>query len=228
VVAPRPPGIELVSILQVVGGGHSPHDAGGQGDCGRFSVLAATEEHWPEASVGTRSNDRFPRSPTVQFHVPAAPGAPGAAPGVLRSGTRTSPHGSEQEEPLSTVDAHLAAVPRLRRGLAASTLGCRGHGRHRLQWPQAAMEGSGSRTESNAGLGQDARGHRGRFVHGAIVLVNELERPREPDVRGGLGSSAEERLSETFSGRLRIPWRNLPGSGQAAWSDAAPWHQEER
>ena len=227
-VAPRPPGIELVSIFQVVGGGYPPHDAAHQG-IGRFlSVLAATEEHRPKAGVGTRLDDRLPRTPAVQRDVPAAPGAPGAAPGVLRSGPCAASHGVEQEEPQCSLDDHLAAVPRLRRGLAASTLGNRGHGRYWLQWPQAAVEGGRSWTQGHTGLGQDACGHRGRLVHGAIVLVNELERPREPDVRGGLGSSAEERLSETFSGRLRIPWRNLPGSGQAAWSDAAPWHQEER
>ena len=126
------------------------------------------------------------------------------------------------------MDDHLAALPRLRPRVVTTTLGHRGHGRHRLQWTKEAVEGSGSWSQSDSGLGQDARGHRGRFVHGAVVLIDKLESPRQPDVRGRLGSSAEERYAEAESGRLRLPRREVPGSGQAAWSDAAPWHQEER
>ena len=93
-VATRPPGIELRSILQVVGSGYPPHDTAYQGT-GRFiSVLAAEEEHWPEASAGTGLDDRLPHTPAVQFHVPAAPGAPGAATGVLRVGKGATSYGA--------------------------------------------------------------------------------------------------------------------------------------
>lgn len=78
----------------MAGSGYPPHDATHQGADKFFSVLAAKEAHWPLASVGTGLDDHLPRSPAIQLHVPSAPGAPGAAAGVLLSGACATSYGA--------------------------------------------------------------------------------------------------------------------------------------
>lgn len=192
---------------------HPSDDAENPGSGGEIPFLAAKEASRSPSRSREGSHDRIPASPVVRCHLQADGGVDVRVQGVLRPREGTRPYRHEQEEPEQAVVHHLEKVPQVRRRLARDEEagGVRGH--RRLLRKEERLEGDPVRRPRELGLGEGARGDRGGLLLRSLIRANGIRGAREPEVRGGVKRSSEERRTTAESGRLLLLWGEMPSGG---------------